>query len=145
MAQRRWGTGILADQTLYHERSDGRRGLSLFGVYTISDRTTAQILRCYEAGGVYQGTFSGRANDTVSPGYVRAVVNPHLIQSAKNSNPSTGGLPPAESVIELSYGAQITKWLLIRPDLQYILDPGAFRFARERRALPFGVQVKVQF
>lgn len=68
------------------------------------------------------------------------VVNPRLIQSADNSNPSTGGLPPAESMIELSYGAQVTKWLLIRPGLQYILDPGAFRFARERRALPFGIR-----
>lgn len=72
-------------------------------------------------------------------------MNPRLIQSAENSNASTGGLAPAESVIELSYGAQVTKWLLIRPDLQYTLDPGAFRFAHERRALPFGLQVKVQF
>jgi len=50
------------------------------------------------------------------------VVNPQLIEAARNGNSLTVDLPPPESLIELSYGAQVTPWFLIRPDAQYILN-----------------------
>jgi porin len=50
-----------------------------------------------------------------------------------------------ETAIELSYGIQLRRWLSIRPDLQYILDPGAFSYRRTNDALALGGQVKMQF
>jgi len=35
--------------------------------------------------------------------------------------------PDYEIVIEVTYQAQITPWLVIQPDLQYIIHPGGTR------------------
>ena len=46
---------------------------------------------------------------------------------------------------ELAYGAQIREWLVVRPSLQVIFDPGAFSYETRPTAVAAGVQVKVQF
>ena len=53
-------------------------------------------------------------------------------------------LPEGETAIEMSYGLQLTPWLNIRPDVQYIVDPGAFSYRTTHDALALGVQVKMQ-
>jgi carbohydrate-selective porin OprB len=40
-----------------------------------------------------------------------------------------GGLAPSESrpnesIAEIDYGLQLTRWLKIRPNLQYVINPG---------------------
>jgi porin len=54
-------------------------------------------------------------------------------------------LPVGETAVELNYGIQVKRWLSIRPDVQYIIDPGAFSFRNTRNAVALGGQVKVQF
>jgi porin len=39
----------------------------------------------------------------------------------------TGGFVPArgtETVIELTYQAQVTPWLQVQPEMQFVVDPG---------------------
>ena len=54
-------------------------------------------------------------------------------------------LDSGEQLLELNYGAQVTPWLLLRPDLQYIIEPGAFYGAKRSNALVAGLQVKATF
>ncbi len=35
------------------------------------------------------------------------------------------GLSRRESVLELFYGLSLRPWLMVKPDLQYIVNPGA--------------------
>ena len=93
--------------------------------------------------------FEGRPRDTVALGYGRAVPNPRSrdVQelAAFNAGADYPNLNNAEQLIELSYGYQATPWLTLRPDVQYILEPGAFSGENIDNALVLGLQVKAVF
>ena len=50
-----------------------------------------------------------------------------------------------EQMLELNYGAQVTPWLLVRPDMQYYIEPGAFIGKKRGNALAVGLQIKATF
>lgn len=143
----RYGMYLLADQMILRE-AHGGRGLSIFGQFTANPKASAQITRWVAAGLVKTGTFAGRDTDTVALGLVHAQVNPRLRESAAAANPEIGGyasLPAGESVVELSYGMQPLRWLGVRADVQYVVDPGAFGYRSTRNALAVGTQLKITF
>ncbi len=55
------------------------------------------------------------------------------------------GLSAAEELYELAYSAQITPWLMLRPDLQYIVNPGTYAYTHTRNAVVVGLQAKLTF
>lgn len=141
----RYGVYLLADQTVWRR---GGRSLSLFGQVTANPEASAPITRWYEAGLVRTGTFPGRDADTIALGVVRAELNPRLRQAhalAVVPPIDQGALPAGETAIELSYGWQAARWLTVRPDVQYIVDAGAFSYRDTPNALAVGAQVKAQF
>uniref|UniRef100_UPI00242EEF4A carbohydrate porin n=2 Tax=Sphingobium TaxID=165695 RepID=UPI00242EEF4A len=147
MLRGRYGVYALADQMILREGT-GNRGLSIFGQFTANPEASAQITHWYAAGLVKTGTFAGRDADSISIGIVHAQVNPRLRRAEADAQDIPGGyaaLPVGETAIEMSYGIQLRRWLSIRPDVQYILDPGAFSYRRTNDALALGGQVKMQF
>jgi porin len=143
----RYGMYLLADQMVLREGRGGR-GLSVFGQFTANPRASAQITRWYAAGLVKTGTLKGRDADTLALGVVHAQVNPRLRESYAVSNLDADGyasLPAGESVVELSYGWQPLRWLGVRADVQYVVDPGAFSYRSTRNALALGTQLKITF
>lgn len=145
----RMGFYVLAQQTLTRTTA-GKPALAAIGAFTVNPAEAAQITRWYMAGLVNTGTFAGRPEDVLGIGVVHAKLNPRVrAASAPIGNPGTGvgqpdSLPAGETAIELSYGVQVNRWLLVRPDVQYILDPGAFSHRSTPDALAVGVQVKMQ-
>lgn len=143
----RYGLYLLADQMVWREGGSSR-GLSIFGQFTTNPRASAQITRWVAAGLVKTGTFPGRDADTLALGLVHAQVNPRLRASAVASDPEPGDYassPAGESVVELSYGLQPLRWLGVRADVQYVVDPGAFGYRSTRNALALGTQLRVTF
>jgi len=148
----RHGGYLLAEQRLTREAADPERGLTAFAQYMVSDTDTAQIRRWYALGGVYQGIGS-RAQDSIALGYVGADINRRLIDARRASLVNAGvpgdsplyHLSQAEELFELSYSVQVTPWLMIRPDVQYIVNPGTFAYTRTDNAWALGVQAKVTF
>ena len=65
--------------------------------------------------------------------------------AAFNAGASYPSIDSAEQLIELSYGYQATPWLTLRPDVQYIIEPGAFSGESIDNALVLGLQVKAIF
>nr|WP_314543045.1 carbohydrate porin [uncultured Massilia sp.] len=142
----RYGMYVLSDQTIL--RQDRGRALSVFGQFTANPRASAQITRWYAAGLVKTGTFAGRDADTIALGVVHAEVNPRLRDSAAAADAVAGdyvSLPAGESVVELSYGWQPLRWLGVRADVQYVVDPGAFSYRSTRNALALGTQLRIAF
>ena len=94
------------------------------------------------------GTFKSRDSDTFGVALIKSVINPRQRRAhaanVAGSEPFAD-LPAGESVAELAYGAQIREWLVVRPSLQFIFDPGAFSYETRPTAVAAGVQVKVQF
>ncbi len=150
----RYGIYLLADQTILRQARG--RGLAVFGQFTANPKASAQITRWYAAGLVKTGTFAGRDADTLALGVVRAQVNPHLREaaaaaaaaSAAAADADIGGYaarPAGETVVELSYGVQPRRWLGVRADVQYVVDPGAFGYRATRNALALGTQLRIAF
>ncbi|MEE4453286.1 carbohydrate porin [Novosphingobium resinovorum] len=145
----RFGGYVLGDQMILRDRGgDGTRGLSIFGHFTANPEQSAQITRWYAVGLLKLGTFAGRDADTVALGVIHAQVNERLRAAHAEAEAEIGdgytALPEGETAIELSYGVQVARWLNIRPDVQYIIDPGAFSQRHTHDALALGVQVKMQ-
>ncbi|MFC3443268.1 carbohydrate porin [Sphingobium rhizovicinum] len=66
---------------------------------------------------------------------------------ARTENGKSGRavLPVEETAIQLRYRLQTQRWLSIRPDIPYIVKPGAFSFRSATNAIAIGGQIKMQF
>lgn len=123
----RWGGYIGVDQMVFHEESGSNRGLTLGTIVGVADRNTAKYSHFWVAGGHYQGTLRRRDNDVISfmIAYVRT--NPRLTQYQQDRNtvvPGSVGIQTYESIAEIDYGLQFAPWFKVRPNLQYVINPG---------------------
>ncbi|WKW50125.1 carbohydrate porin [Rhodomicrobium lacus] len=145
----RQGTYIMIDQKITTVAGDDSRGLSVFAQYMWSNPETAVLRDWWSAGLVYQGVFDSRPKDVLAFGYVQASVNEQLLENARIKAAATTGafsdFTLAEKALELSYTYQINKWASIRPDVQYIMDPGSFYFKHIDDVVAVGMQLKVVF
>ena len=142
----REGGYIMTDQMVYRERPDSVRGLSLGATVGLGDAATAKYRYFAMAGGHYQGTFAGRDNDLVAFMFAYAKTNPRLTEYQEDRDsiaPGSVGIQSYESIAEVDYGAQIAPWLLIRPNLQYVMNPGGT--GKIPDAIVIGLTVKVTF
>ncbi|MCK1783147.1 carbohydrate porin [Pseudomonas sp. TNT11] len=147
----RTGAYVLMDQAIWRNEQDPQSVLRLFGQAASSNAATSPMRRWYSVGLVKQKPFASRPNDSISFGYGRAVLNSRTrdVQEAKATNledaEMIANLDNGEQMLELNYGAQVTPWLLLRPDLQYYIEPGAFSGKKRDNALAAGLQVKATF
>ena len=123
---------------------DSTRGVRVFlnGVY--ADRRTSQLDSQIAAGAIYN--FASRPNDEVGLAIGRTHVNSRVadveaLENAAGRGPV--GVQNGEYVGELSYKAQATGWLALRPDIQYVHDPGGI--AKSTDDLVVGLRVSVNF
>lgn len=104
------------------EKSD--QGLGWFGrlAFTQEDRNFLNFY--FDTGITYKGLVPTRDNDTLGIAFAYA----QLGNTARNSLINEGSVGVgAEMVLEVTYQAQITPWLVIQPDIQYIINPGGTR------------------
>jgi porin len=90
-----------------------------------SDPNTALISTYVDGGIVRHGTFATRPNDSLAIGFAEMNFNPRL-QQLQLALRGAGYVVPyngSESVVEMNYGWQATKWLVVRPGMQYVLNP----------------------
>jgi porin len=124
----RHGAYVLGEQVIYQpEPGNTARALSIMGIAGGGDNATARFRRFAIAGAVYQGPFANRPDDFVSLMVAWARTNPRLSQFQHDRNqlrPNHSTVQRSETVIELDCGIQVTPWLLLQPNLQYIVQPG---------------------
>lgn len=133
----RYGFYLEAAQQIYKTGPDHREGLAIFGVYTLSDPSTAKFKDYFEAGVGYRGLLPGRELDILCLGWVRTDINPkyQLPLPAEGKSVQT-----YEQLVELSYTTQLAPWLTFRPDIQYDMQPGAIQ--SRPSTWVFGAQIK---
>jgi len=149
----RYGYWFIGEQKIFAEKANPKRGLSLFAQYLTHDRATSQIWNWYGLGLVYQGTFKGRDQDKLAFGWIKADINERLVEQ-KRAALIAGNVPitdpsydltMAEELWEASYSYQVNPWLMLRPDVQYVVNPGTYNFKQTENALVAGLQAKVTF
>jgi porin len=134
------GGYALIEGPLYRESIDTDQGLNGFvRVGTANDRIN-QFSHYLGAGVVYTGPFKSRDEDQI--GFAIAAAGNG--RDFKRSIRMAGGTPEDyETNLELTYRAQLTDWLAIQPDVQYVINPGAV--GGLRHALVLGVRLEIGY
>jgi porin len=132
------------DQMIFSLGSDSSRGLVLFGNLTQSNRDTSQIQSYDSAGFVFLGPLASRPDDVLSLGWAKSNLNHRKLASEIQKRPEFGYIG-AERYIDLSYKIQLTPWLFLTPDFQYLIHPGVFTAARYPNATVIGGELAFKF
>ena len=110
------GAFAVLEQRLLAEPGDGGQGLDLFAQLGTSDGRFAEIDRHVSVGLSSTGALPGRGQDTAGLMLSSVTLSPHCAGASASRR---------ESVVELFYGLRLRPWFVVKPDLQYILNPGA--------------------
>lgn len=123
------------DQMLYREGEDevaAKQGLTGWAVVTYSPRDNVNTNPLFVGGGlVYQGLIPTRDDDRTAVG----VFYGKLSSAIQNVS--------GETVIEVNHTVQMTPWFFVRPDFQYIFNPGGRSDIDD--ALVLGAEVGIFF
>lgn len=95
----------------------GKQGLHSFANFTWHDHTTNKVDNSQQLGVKYIGLFDSQPNDILGLAVNRVHVNDRVTNPVFDAS--------AEYNVELNYSYYPTKWLMIRPNLQYVINPGS--------------------
>lgn len=112
----------VVDQTVWQSAVDHTRTLNVFG-RIIGAATNRNLVDFFFNGGVtFTAPLPGRRNDTAGIDFGIGDVSSRAADYDRDA-----ALPPRtrEELFELTYRAQLTGWLQLQPDLQYVINPGA--------------------
>jgi len=142
----RWGVYANFDQKLMKFGNDNKRGLILTGSMGYSDPSTKSA--------VYQNTatvtmlafgpFASRPDDLISVGWGYLLPNQREQLYTAQVDAKKGQAyhkASDEQVFELDYGAAVTPWLNLRPNLQYVRHP--YGLTATPNAFVIGADVKI--
>jgi porin len=113
----------------------GKQGLHSFANFTFHSRTTNKVDQSQQIGLKYYGVISSRAEDNFGFALNRIHINDRFTEDNKQFNAD------AEYNIELNYSYYPTKWLMLRPSLQYIVHPGATHDVKNAWVLALGTKL----
>lgn len=110
-----------AEKTLYRPDGDESRHLDGFIRFAFANDEVSQFDYSGSIGVAYTGPFESRKDDVAAIAF----------HGAHNGDPSRdAALAAGEPIksgewgIEATYSVQVTPWLVVQPDFQYISDPG---------------------
>jgi porin len=140
------GWYLMAQQQVTTVRGDAARGLTLFANFVQADRNTATIDQLITLGLFYTGPFDARPQDDLGFAVGRTHVNNNVAQGQELRN--ANGLAPvavqgSEYPVELYYSINATKWLTLRPNVQYIYHPGGT--SENTNVVVLGLKASVKF
>ena len=139
-----YGEYVNFSQQLTAPLGDSKRGLGAFFNATFADRRTSTLDSQISAGLLYTGPFASRSTDVLGVAFGRTHVNSRIAAAASLFNETNAGTLPirgSEYVGEVFYGVKIARWLELRPDIQYVAQPGGI--AHSRDDVIVGIRVSV--
>ena len=123
-----WGAYVVADQLLWREPGTEDQGLAAFLRIGGSPSDRNLVDGYFDAGVTYTGLIPGRDADIAGIAIGHASVGDRSRGLDRDVRAFADPLNPVrshETVIELTYQAQIAPWWIIQPDLQFLFNPGA--------------------
>jgi porin len=115
-----WGVYCLAEKSVYKESENPGQGLAAFARLGYASSCVNQFDYHFGVGAVYTGLFSSRDEDELGI----AVAHAHNGREYRQVI-ALGGTwaKNLEVTAELTYKAQLTPWLALQPDVQYVIHP----------------------
>ncbi len=131
-----WAFYTSCDQVVFREKGKDDQGLGVFFRYGHRHQEINRFSDFWSAGLNYMGLIPERDKDVLELGFG------HLV-SSDNYGRRIDRNAGEETVYELYYAIQVTPWLVISPDFQYVDNPGANDSISH--AIVGGVRVRVSF
>jgi len=122
------------------------RGLSLFFNATYADRRTSTLDSQVAVGVLYKGPLASRPEDELGVAAGETHVNSRVAAVERLQNEEGYGpvaVQSSEWVGEVFYNLHMAGWLDLRPNLQYVADPGGV--AGRVNDVIFGIRVAMNF
>jgi porin len=119
----------VADQLVWRDARDPNRTVSVFARVMgtpLKDRNLIDY--SVNAGFAFHSPFIYRTDDTFDVGFGYAHVSRQAAGLDRDTALYSGVASPVrggESFVELTYQYQVTPWLQLQPDVQYVFNPGA--------------------
>jgi len=140
------GFYLLADQTIYRGGGANPPSLTPFVSIVVAPNAAINAMPTFVDGGlVYRGLIPGRANDVAGFAVIYGSFSSDLRQSERLQRREgvAAALQDYEVVLEWMYSIQLARWLVVQPDVQYILRPGGS--SAIPNALVVGLQLSANF
>ncbi|GGF68487.1 porin [Azorhizobium oxalatiphilum] len=146
----------IVDQMLYRKPGTKDQGIGVFGRITAAPGAQNQI-GFYADGGVnFKGMVPGREDDSFGVAFGTSRVSSAARGFDADTALYTGAYYPvrgSETVLEVTYSAQITPGFTIQPDFQYIWNPGGgvlnpndpLGLSTVKNAAVFGVRTTINY
>jgi porin len=118
----------VADQTIWQPDPNGPRALSVFARLMGAPGDRNLINFSVNAGVNLKAPLPERDDDTFGVGFGIAQVGGAASALDRDTAQASGGFYPIRSnevFVEVTYQAQVTPWLQVQPDFQFIHRPGA--------------------
>ena len=113
----------------------GRQGLHSFANFTWHDRITNKVDNSQQVGLKYIGVFEQHPTDIVGLGVNRVHLNERFTAGKAQYDAS------AEYNIELNYSYNATPWLMLRPNIQYVVNSGSSHVVDNALVLGLGSRI----
>ncbi|MEP9375365.1 carbohydrate porin [Aquabacter sp. CN5-332] len=136
LVQGRYGFSVHLQQQVYQPVADDPvRGLSVFLNITQTDTRTSQTDNQVAVGFQYTGPFNERPRDVVALAFGRTQLNGNYVATEALQNAVNPGSVvvqnTSEYVIETYYNIHVCAGLDVRPNFQYIFNPGGVSSAAD--------------
>jgi porin len=119
--------GII-DQMVWKKPGTKDQGIGLF-LQVMGAPDTFNVSNLFIEGGMnWKGLFEGRENDTFGLGVSYLGIGSALRRFSRDVRFYSGAgslYSRGETVIEATYNCQVAPWLVLQPDLQVVINPGA--------------------
>ena len=113
----------------------GRQGLHSFANFTWHDRITNKVDNSQQVGLKYIGVFEQHPTDILGLGVNRVHLNERFTAGKVQYDAS------AEYNIELNYSYNTTPWLMLRPNIQYVVNSGSSHVVDNALVLGLGSRI----
>ena len=113
-----WGFFIGFDQMVWKESDDDtdQQGLAIAGRYGHADGEVNKIDEFWAIAGQYAGLIPGRDHDLLGIGVAQGILSSEYRRVHDRAD--------RETVYEIYYAIEVSPWLTITPDLQFITNTG---------------------
>jgi porin len=115
----------------------------LFANFIQSDRDVSYVEKVFHVGAFVSGPFAARPQDEIGLAIGRLEVNDQSARRVRQQSAFTRPAPDTEYPVELYYGVSVTPALTLRPNVQYVANPGGF--SGDKSVVVFGLKTEVSF
>lgn len=133
------GLYALADTVLVRAQHDGNRQLAAFAEVGLGDQRVNRFRAYVGTGLVATGLLPGRSGDELGAALAWAQNGSHFMSLHEQAGVPTDR---AEAAIDVTYLSQVTTWLALQPDFQYIVHPDTAPSVGNACALQLRFEVK---